>query len=669
MKIGTAPTRPSFVRLDLQVLRAVAVGAVLIYHLWPTRLPGGFVGVDVFFVISGFLITSHLLRSAVSAGGISLVKFWGNRARRLLPLACFVLLATIAAVFAFAPDSLWKPALRNAIAAALYAQNWLLASDSVNYLARDQAPLPTQHYWSLSVEEQFYIVWPMLLIAAAFVAVRIGARSGADRATRIRRGAFIALALVFVASLVYSLWLTNTTPGLAYFATTARAWEFAAGGLLAFIHRPVPASSLARFSAPARIAASWLGLVVIVSTALVLTAQTPFPGLAALVPVAGAALFVWAGDTDTRWEPSVLARLRPVTYLGDISYGIYLWHWPLVVLVPYLIGTAPTTVSKVAVIVASVALAAASKVLIEDPFRYRRFWTANVRRSFYPALAGTLAVCLVGVGGIFAIQSDTSGSLAAQRDTPFDLVHGTRPGSPLVPTTANRGDDHSQMFDCFDFNATGPRICDYGKLDSKISIAVTGDSHAAALLPALIDASVEHGWHLRTFVGMNCDAGLSAVCGGGDTTFHDITSGDFTLVIASAFRGSASQYSGVQEYWKRLRDAGVNVLPVADVPYNPAAAFACIDESGGDAGKASRCTVPRAEALAKVPDRVGPIAKDLGLPYLDLTDVFCDASRCFTVIDNVIVYQDSPSSHLTTTFSRLLAPKIGALISAELHRK
>jgi len=221
-------------RPDIQVLRALAVAGVLLYHLWPERLPGGYVGVDVFFVVSGFLITSHLLPSA-ARGGVHVGRFWARRARRLLPLSGVVLLATMLAAVLWMPASSWVSTLRNVIAAAIYGQNWLLAHDSVNYLTRDAAPPPTQHFWSLSVEEQFYIVWPLLFVAAIWLAGRGGRDvSTPGHARRVRRFSFATIAAVLLASFVASVVLTFSDPGLAYFATTTRAWEFAAGALLAF---------------------------------------------------------------------------------------------------------------------------------------------------------------------------------------------------------------------------------------------------------------------------------------------------------------------------------------------------------------------------------------------------------------------------------------------------
>jgi len=645
------PLAPSAVRLDIQLLRAIAVGLVVVYHLWPNRLSGGFIGVDVFFVISGFLITSHLARSAASPQGVNLARFWGNRARRLLPLASIVLLASIGAAYAYLPASVWRSTLTNVIASALYVENWSLASSSVNYLARDQAAYITQHFWSLSVEEQFYIAWPLVVILATFIGVRVFRKLA--RADAARRAVCFAILAIFVFSFMYSLWISSTEPQVAYFATTTRAWEFAAGGLLVF------APSISRRAKPLRIVASWIGLALVLGGALLLDGTEPFPGTAALLPVVGAALFLWAGDVPSRWAPTVLTKVRPLTWIGDISYGIYLWHWPLIVIAPFVMAGELTALSKTVLVLVAIGLAAASKALIEDPFRFGPTWSANARRGFYPAALGIALVSAISVSGIVSIDSSARAAIASAAVGRTAQL-GSKPdlGAPLVPTLAGRSTDYAQMFDCFDLTHTAPHTCTYGSPDAAVSIALVGDSHAAQYLPALIDIADSRGWKLTTYVGVSCDAGLSEDCAGRLSYLDAFETGRYDAVLFSAFRGSASSFEGVREYVSRLNDAGVNILAIADAPYNPSSAYACIDATDGDVQRAQKCVIARDLALRKYPDRVTKIAGQLGLPTLDLTDFYCSSETCRTVNGNVIIYQDSPSSHLTKTFVDLLRPKL-----------
>src|SRR3954463_13198223 len=209
------------VRPEIQGLRAVAVAVVVVCHFWPSALPGGFVGVDVFFVISDFLITSHLLREVARTGRVSLAAFWARRARRILPAALLVLALCALATVAFVPEVHRQQFFAEIRASTFYVQNWELAHSAVDYFAAGDGPSPVQHFWSLSAEEQFYLVWPVLILAAA----AIGARRGRERRV------FAALAAVTAASFAYSVHKTGADPRAAYFVTSTRAWEFGAGGL------------------------------------------------------------------------------------------------------------------------------------------------------------------------------------------------------------------------------------------------------------------------------------------------------------------------------------------------------------------------------------------------------------------------------------------------------
>lgn len=658
-----APHPHTLPRPDIQILRAVAVGGVLLYHLWPTRIPGGYVGVDIFFVVSGFLITSHLLSSAARTGTVHLGRFWSRRARRLLPLAGVVLLSTLAAAYLLMPASTWVSTLRNAAAAAIYGQNWLLAHDSVNYLTRDAAPSPTQHFWSLSVEEQFYIVWPLLVLAAVWIATRFARDlDEAARMRRIRRTVFVAIAGVFAASFTASVVLTITDPGLAYFATTTRAWEFAAGGLLAFV---VSSGAIAPPREPRgvalRTAGAWAGYAGIVATMLLLPEGAPFPGWVAAIPVAATVLCLAAGEPGHPFAPTVLGRLRPVTYLGDISYGVYLWHWPLIIVIGSVIGPLPAAV-KLAVIVASIALAAVSKVLIEDPFRFGRRWSQPWWRGFVPAAVSTGLVLAVTLGGLGVLRAQSTPPPVA---APHDLEAPTSPDEPLVPAVHLRGDDKAEMYDCFDLTHEQAHRCSYGTDDAPTRIAIAGDSHAAMYLPALRAAADEGRWRLDTYVGVSCDGPGTKACAGGDAMAADIIAGDYDLVLATSYRGSTTALGDVEDFWRELRDAGVRLVPIVDVPRVDEAVYRCIDDSRGAPDLAARCVLPLPEAFDVVPDRVGPLARDLGLPVIDPTPRLCGADGCPQVMGNVLLYQDL-NAHLTRTAVLALRPWFDAQVDAAL---
>ncbi len=336
---GNEADRGSF-RPDIQGLRALAVALVVIYHLYPGLLPGGFVGVDVFFVISGFLITGHLWRGYQRTGTVGVVDFWGRRARRLLPAAVLVLTVTWVVSRLVLPVSRLADTATQIRASALYFQNWQLAHDAVDYLTDQDPASPVQHFWSLSVEEQFYLLWPLLFLVAGFVARRRGGRSG--------RAVIAGLTSVLVVgSLTYSVYETRVDPKAAYFVTTTRMWELGLGGLLALLPAR-PQRWLAR-----RGWLGWVGLAMIIAFPFALRGTTAFPGWVALLPVMGAVLLIAGGSAAGRSGPAPLMSARLMVFLGGISYALYLWHWPVIDLYTAWRGKAPGLLSGAAIVVVS----------------------------------------------------------------------------------------------------------------------------------------------------------------------------------------------------------------------------------------------------------------------------------------------------------------------------
>ncbi|MCR6689490.1 acyltransferase [Cellulomonas sp.] len=309
-------------RRDVQGLRAVAVALVLAFHAG-LPVPGGFVGVDVFFVVSGFLITGLIADEVARTGRLRLGRFYARRARRLLPAAALALTAVVVATLVWLPVTRWREIAGDVVATALYVVNWRLADRSVDYLAEGAAASPVQHFWSLAVEEQFYVIWPLLVVALVALARMRGRRV-------TRRALVVGVAVVAWASVLWSVTLTDLDPARAYFVTTTRVWELAAGALLALLaHRVVRApAGLLR-------AGGWAGLALLLLAAVLLDGGTPFPGTAALLPVGGTVLVLAAGLAGPGLRPLTAGVLQPV---GAASYSLYLWHWPAVVVATSLAG-------------------------------------------------------------------------------------------------------------------------------------------------------------------------------------------------------------------------------------------------------------------------------------------------------------------------------------------
>lgn len=376
-------------RPEIQALRAVAIGCVVLYHFWPAVLPAGFVGVDVFFVVSGFLITGLLLRDAERYDRVRLREFYLRRLRRILPAALVVLSACAAATLLFVPRAEWRPFLQQVLSSGLYVQNWHLARDSQIPRRADLESTPVQHFWSLSVEEQFYLVWPLLIIAALWLATRLGRRRLAVVAA--------VLGVATAASFVHGMILTGQDHNVAYFSTLSRAWEFGVGGLLALL--PVLVGERLRRT---RALASWAGLAAIAVAALTFTDPEAFPGWIALLPVLGTAAVIWAGMPRAALSPAPVAGLRPVQWFGDLSYSLYLWHWPIIMFTPYLTGQPSQAPVMVLLLVLSVLVADASKRWIEDPFRRvvprERLRMPRARRIGVASGAAIAAVVLLTSG-------------------------------------------------------------------------------------------------------------------------------------------------------------------------------------------------------------------------------------------------------------------------------
>src|SRR4051812_43798713 len=365
-------------RGDIQGLRALAVLLVLFWHARIPGVTGGFVGVDVFFVISGFLITGMLVGRLRRTGRLSLVDFYARRVRRLLPAAGLVLAVTLVLTALFLPRLRWTSTAWDVLAANLYSVNWRLAGQATDYLAQGSAPSAVQHYWSLSVEEQFYLVWPLLLIFAAFWARR--------RRQRLGLALGLTMAAVLVVSLGWSIYLTRVDPSRAYFVTTTRMWELALGGLVA-----VAMAQLARLPKYAGATLGWLGLGAIAVSALTFSGGTAFPGSAALLPTVGAAaILASGGGRGGRLGPALLFDTAPLRVIGAWSYSIYLWHWPLLVIAQTRFGPLPVP-AQMAIAAFSFLPAWLTYRYVENPIRRNRRLQASAVRALGMAAVVTAA--------------------------------------------------------------------------------------------------------------------------------------------------------------------------------------------------------------------------------------------------------------------------------------
>ncbi|AUI52700.1 hypothetical protein AC20117_19785 [Arthrobacter crystallopoietes] len=658
----------------MQGLRALAVSLVVTYHLWPEQLTGGYVGVDVFFVISGFLITSHLIRKPPLTGR-EMAQFYGRRIRRLLPASFAVLAATAVATRLVAAPTQWEGIAKEIIASALYVQNWVLASSSVDYMAEGIDPTPTQHFWSLAVEEQFYLVWPLVIMAAFWVAAK----------RRLRAGVLVryAIAAVVVVSLGVSVLATTAEPGGAYFITPTRMWELAIGGLVGSV-APLAAT---RLNAQTNAVLAWAGILAIVLASVTYTNATPFPGSAALVPVLGTALVILAG-TSSSFSPTLFFRWTPVQWLGGISYSVYLWHWPLIILVPYVSGGELGWLDKAVIIVVTLVLAALSKTFIEDKFRFTKS-AQGLMPTFRFAAAGMIMMTVLGAAQLAEVNYrshqaeqrllavETSGDPclgAAAIAKGFDVCEPD-PTAALVPEPELAKDDRSDAYadGCWS-NApfTERPICTYGSGEKKV--ALVGNSHAGHWLPTLQKLAERNDWTISTFLVSRCnptDAPLELdtqektdnCLAYGDWVMEQTKGDKFDLVITSERQSvpvqgetwettEAPAVAGYKSYLSRWAEADTNVVVIKDPLFPGGSIPDCLAENPGNPG-----------ACAGTPedwywmDPLEEAANELSLPNIktvNMDQYFCEDGVCHAAIGSVVTFFDG--SHITATYAKTLAP-------------
>lgn len=684
---------PRNFRPEIQALRAVSVLLVILFHLWPTRLTGGYVGVDVFFVISGYLITSHLLRERDATGSIALRSFWARRIRRLLPAASLVLLSTLVATVVLVPQSAWQAIVREIAASALYIENWVLASSAVDYFAADEVATPLQHYWSLSVEEQFYLVWPLILLGLGALAVR--------RGMPVRRVLTVGVSIVAVISLAYSVWYSYTTPSAAYFSTFTHAWEFAAGALVALVVIPSEA-----MSSRVRAVMSWAGMALILGSGIVYTGATVFPGFLALIPIAGAILVIVAGDSrETRLSPSRAYSLAPVQFIGGISYSAYLWHWPLIVLLPWVLGRELGAKDKLVILAVTIVLAYLSKRFVEDPFRSSRRIASKSRFAYIFAF-GSAALLVAGSAVPFAVVDIRTNESIAAANAQLEKV-GTPAGECFGAAAMLSGAECPESFVADDSYLLATQIAkdedksadkreivlpggitafEYGDPDAAKTIALIGDSHARHYRPAIRQIVAEHGWRLLVISKDSCSPSVADWVsangydsGPGCTAWRtqlleELPSvpGIDVIVTSSVAPRYARETADVQaqaaaaftEMWRAWVGGGKQVVVIADVPGPESDQRNSRDCVASHPDTVDPCSSPRDVVLET--DAMVVAATETpqeGLTLLDLTSAYCDDETCHVVVGSIVVY--GGGAHISNLFSRTLVPWIEpALVAA-----
>ena len=644
--------RPSAFRTDIEGLRGVAILLVVLFHCDMPGFLGGFVGVDVFFVLSGFLITGILVHEIQTTSGLNLVEFYARRARRLLPAFAVTLAATLLiGTFILTPQEL-DLAGRAARSAALHMSNVFFDKNSGDYFSPNVQSNPLLHTWSLAVEEQFYLFWPLLILLSV-------------RWWRSTNALFTLLAGLSLISLGIGIGFTLKGGTFAFYELPARAWEFGIGGLALFLSRKKPHA----FS-PWWPTIGWLGFLAILGTAHFLSATSTarFPGWVALIPTLGTAAVLIAGAEQPYRGIGVLLTSSPLQRLGTLSYSWYLWHWPFLVFSTALIPSLPAP-GKVGVAAISLAVAAVSHHFIERPIRFHQVLLKR------PALSVGLAAAVM----VFSLVASLFSMQFAE-----DMANEPR----MRAITAATQTTHKVLTEqnCYpSLESPDVKRCDFGHETADVRIILFGDSHAMQWFSPLKRMAELNGWKLTTVVKPSCPAfdirpstfrsqeilqmetSTSACAQWRAQALTLIQNLDPTLILlgnATSHLGQSYDHlfakgsqpsldelrNGARQTFLALKNHAVVVM--RDSPHFPYHVPTCLARSiRQDRDPQVSCTADQSIVLSPdvyASERAG--AHNLShVHFIDFTDLLCQMGTCKPIQGETIAYKDF--DHLTSDFT------------------
>jgi peptidoglycan/LPS O-acetylase OafA/YrhL len=669
-------------RLEIEGLRTVAALLVAVFHIWLGRVSGG---VDVFFTISGFLITTTLLGHWRRFDTLRPGLYFARLFRRLVPAAVVVIAGTLFMTVLMLRAAVWTQTFEEAVASALFVENWTLAFNAIDYLERDGFHSPVQQFWALSAQGQFYVIWfAVFLLVTAVAGLRRSLRS---------RLLVVTIAVVAVASFGYALISTTTNQSFAYYDSLARVWEFGLGGLAAIA---LP------FLRPGRILGAvlcWIGLAGVATVGLIVQASTQFPGWPALLPTVGAVLVLIGANTPggaaeaPRYSAARLLALRPVVWFGGIAFGFYLWHWPIVVVYREVRGRYDVgLIAGLAIIALAVGLAWLTRRLIERPVLSLGASPRRARLGVVIPAVALVAVIAAAVGGLGVLRYQTvqerqileraeAGEIdclgAAALDPATDCS-AVDPGRPVIPASAPRDDVPAVYTDECRTEKKSDELkeCVFGVIGGT-RVVVIGNSHTMSWVPAIERIADAESWELHVFFRAVCafntagrvadDPAITTTCDSWNrklqaelaatepyvyafTSHNAKTSGDF--LDASGRRSYQAGVEGFANAWSPLIERGTTIYALRD---HPGLTDAQMDCAYRDVQRALEdCKQPRRDRVIEPDNQVEAAALTPGVVLIDMTDWFCVDAECPYVIGSVFVYRDK--GHLTATYASTLAP-------------
>lgn len=620
-------------RSDIEGLRAVAILLVIGAHFAVPGLAGGFIGVDIFFVISGYLITGLLTREHQSTTRIVLSRFYANRLRRLLPALATMLIISSIVIYQVFPEPQHLGQSLAAAMAAFWVSNVYFTFSDVGYFAEEATNNAFLHTWSLGVEEQFYLLWPVLIVLALWLARRSSARTALT----------VLFATLAVASLAACLWIAQKQPTFAFYMMPTRAWQFAAGALVWLqTDNATPTKHAASI-------AGAIGLAILIAGLVTIDASTTYPSLLAVLPTAGTCMLLWAG-TAKGSVPHAFLSLPPMQAIGRWSYALYLWHWPVLIIGEHLAPIRGNAANSTLAVAIAFAAAVLTHHVIENPIRYGR------AKSLKPYWQIGLGLCAMVLVNSQLLRWHTQSTEALTKSAAFEIYSKA---AADVPVIYQDGCDEW-------YHSSELKPCVYGNDQAEKTAVLLGDSIGAQWFPTLTHMLDAQQWKIIVLTKSSCPIvdepffyqRIKREYTECSTWRDEAIAWLATRKTDALFIGSTASSSFTDEQWTRgtrriLDKLGTSVGMTYLIEANPTLGF-----DGPDCLFQHQAAAPR-KCTRRLPDdgqyvHVATLLKAVAdehpkTAWIDTSSLVCPDHECSAMQGDVIVFRDS--QHLTASFT------------------
>ena len=640
-------------RPEIEGLRAVAALLVAVYHIWMMRVSGG---VDVFFVVSGFLITTSLLSRYARDGYINFFSFIFGLLKRLLPNALLVLTVVLIASYFIMPEYRHAGIIKEIFASIFYFENWQLAISGTDYLNQGNEKSPVQHFWAMSIQGQFYVIWFLVISLAILIHKKFK--------IEFKKSFLGILLTLIVISFIFSVYLTGVNQPLAYFDTRTRVWEFGLGGLLLLI---IYSIKLPKFLSTI---IGWSGLVILLSTGLLLDVENSFPGYIALLPVMAAVFILVAGENTSKLGVEKFLGSKFMVWLGGLSYGLYLWHWPLLSFYYVIFDTTDVSILHgILIIFISLVLSYLANRFLENPINQLIGKNNFTFKKFLPIILQLgVVIILLGVWFIGSeLKSSQQENLAGNRENPGVLaeeISFSPEGTEPIPALENAKDDRADAY--ADGCQISPgdsevKICEYGNTDDyDYTIALVGGSKSTHWLPSLQELG--EIYRILNVTKSGCRFSLDNSESIADDCYEWNTkvvdelaeyNPDAVVTLADVARPAYEEVpEGFIEQFEKLNNYDIPILAIRDTPYFSKDVVECLSQENG----INDCSIEKSKTISPTPAWEKLSNPPENVTYVDYTDYICTENTCPPVVGNIVAYLDK--SHMTATFNKTFAPII-----------